>query len=126
MTTRIDGWQVVGRVAPNELVDARLQLHWAAQVVPAAADASLHREADDSHTNMKWDPLGRALIGRQLPGGVRVALRPAELTLEIGADRLALVGKTLDDAFAWVGERLGRTEPPVRRAYEMPEHAVSA
>jgi hypothetical protein len=37
MTNRMDRWwQVVGEVAPTDLVDARLQLHWAAQVLPEA------------------------------------------------------------------------------------------
>jgi hypothetical protein len=126
MANRMDAWwQTVGEVAPTELVDARLQLHWAAQVVPAVADRVLEREGDDSHSNMGWDLEARALIGRPLPDGLRVALWPAELRLGIGSERIALAGRTLEDVFAWVEGRL-ETEPLARRGYEMPEHAVSA
>ena len=48
------GWLQVGERAPTDLVDARLQLHWAIQLVSAVGTTLLPAAADDSHTNLEW------------------------------------------------------------------------
>src|SRR4051794_14212309 len=44
-------WRPLGAVPPTALVDARVQLHHAAQVTNAAAISLLPPAADDSHTS---------------------------------------------------------------------------
>src|SRR5512135_1422448 len=78
-------WLHVGERAPTELVDARLQLHWAAQLVSAVGTTLLPAAADDSHTNLEWlaEP---ALLAGQLTADTprcRAALRPADLRLYV-------------------------------------------
>ncbi|MBW1845378.1 MAG: hypothetical protein JRJ05_13630, partial [Deltaproteobacteria bacterium] len=75
-------WKTLGAVAPTELVDARLQLHHAAQVVASAGVTFLAPELDDSHPNLGWVESLGALMGHTLPGAdAQVGLRVADLTL---------------------------------------------
>jgi hypothetical protein len=125
---------VSGKLAPTELRDARVQLHWAVQVLSAAADRWLPPQPDDSHTNMEWLPEPGALVGNAMASGVRLALalRSFELRALQGdrtAAALALTGRTLTDAMQWADAQIASAEggPPrgVRaRDYEMPEHPV--
>jgi len=126
-------WQRLGAVAPAELGEARLQLHWAAQILSASADAWLQAAQDDSHSNMEWRPEHAALAGALLPGGGRLALRVADLTLLVlggpsdGAT-LPLRGETLAGALGWADAFIGQAAEMERasrvRDYDMPEHAV--
>lgn len=131
-------WKTLGAVAPGELVDARLQLHHAVQVVASAGATLLAPQPDDSHPNQEWmDSLG-ALVGRALPGsGVQLGLRVADLSLLLvdaegraGAE-LALDGKTLEDAYAWLAavSPVAGLELPsagiTRVAYEIPSHPTA-
>jgi hypothetical protein len=47
-----------GKLQPTELRDARVQLHWAAQVLSSAADGWLppRLDADRSKRQMRWSP----------------------------------------------------------------------
>jgi hypothetical protein len=125
-----------GTLQPTELRDARVQLHWAAQVLSAAADRWLPPQPDDSHTSMEWLPEPGALAGNAMASGMRlaVALRGFELRALRG-DRtvaaLALTGHTLTDAMQWADAQIASAEggPPrgVRaRDYDMPAHPVRA
>ncbi|HEY1546941.1 MAG TPA: hypothetical protein VGG28_03940 [Kofleriaceae bacterium] len=105
-------WQILGSVAPRELAPARIQLHWAAQVISAAADAHLAAVADDSHTAMAWQ--AGALVGK-----AGVALHVADFALDVAGERYALDGMTLDDAMAWTDARLGKRGMHARD-YDMP------
>ena len=77
------GWETLGRPAPGELVDARLQLHHAAQLVASVGKPLLAPRPDDSHPNLGWLPEQRALAGHRVPGArpFQAALRLAELRL---------------------------------------------
>ena len=131
-------WNELGAVPPAELVDARLQLHQAAQVVASAGTTFLEPQPDDSHPNFGWaQPVG-ALLGRTLPGAnVRVGLRVSDLTLllvdrngSVG-DELALHGKTLVDAYGWLAKATTNagaelpTRGITRSSYEIPKHATA-
>src|SRR5215831_1628625 len=63
-----------GKVPPTELKDARIQLHWAAQVLSAAADRWLQAQPDDGHTSMAWSSDAGSLIGGPVASGVQLAL----------------------------------------------------
>ncbi len=132
-------WQTLGAVAPTELVDARLQLHHAAQVVASVGVAFLEPRPDDSHPNLGWDERLGALVGHVIPGAraFQAALHPAELALSLldGAGnplhQLDLDGRSLDDASAWLAgaiERLGVVLPAAgltRPPYDLPDHAIA-
>ena len=47
-------WSTVGKIDPRDLVEARTQLHWAAQPVMAFADCALEHVSDDSQANLGW------------------------------------------------------------------------
>src|SRR5215831_12224905 len=106
-------FEALGLPAPRSLTRARVELHWAAQL-PAAAGRSLITPApDDSHTSLEWLAGPRMLASGRLPGGLRAALRPADLMLVAldptgtTADELALEGRTFDEALGWLAGRLG-------------------
>jgi len=123
----INKWEQLGLVSPQMLTNARLQLHWASQIVAAVGDALIPPESDDSHTNLEWNPALRALAGNPLPDGRRVALQLESLKVVLIdtsgqlVQAIALPGKTLQDGLDTVGSWLGTTLN--LRAYEMPEHA---
>src|SRR5437870_13151810 len=99
-------WHNLGGVRGARLVDARVELHWAAQVIAAAGDGWVPRREDDSHTAMTWDPVRAALVAEQAPSGLALALVPEPLELVAfvaGQARagLALAGGTLAQALAW-------------------------
>lgn len=130
-------WKRLGAVPPTELVDARLQLHHAAQVVASAGVTFLAPRPDDSHPNLGWVESLDALVGRSLPGtDVQVGLRVSDLSLLLVdgsgrvSDVLALDGKTLEDGYAWLSAATVRagaelaSEGLTRAAYEIPGHAT--
>ncbi|MCR9244680.1 MAG: hypothetical protein NXI31_06580 [bacterium] len=104
-------WQQIGSVSKAALSSARLQLHFGAYVLGSTAHAVSPHRADDSHTNLGFVPELGALRTRDLGDGFELHLDVVRfaLVLRAGDDvagALALDGQTLDDALAWVGERL--------------------
>ncbi len=133
-------WLAVGSPAPTALVNARLQQHWAVQVVSAVAHTHAKPLPDDSHTACQWQGATGMMRGQPVGGGARLraALAPGPLALRLigereGAvvDELSLPGRTLDEAYDWMAERLavhsdGRISGPLgRRDYDMPDHPVA-
>lgn len=94
----------------SSLVAARLELHYAAQILAACADARLPHREDDGHTAMIWRD--RALVSE-----TGLVLRCLDLTL-VAADgaELALAGKRLAEALAWAdaGAKLRDYDLPPR------------
>ncbi len=137
--THSTSWQLLGAVAPRDLVDARIQAHWAAQLAAGTADCFAERAEDDSHSNLGWIETLRALVGRPLgkEGSVHVGLRIQDLTvLVLDADlatlaTLALGGRGLAAARGelsrLVDSRTGAagTEIVFRGYNGMPEHDVA-
>ncbi len=133
-------WLAVGSPAPTALVDARLQQHWAVQIVSAVAHTHAKPLPDDSHTTCQWQGATGMMRGHPVGEGprFRAALAPGPLALRLigerdGAvlDELSLPGQTLEEAYDWMADRLavhsdGRMSGPlVRRDYEMPDHPVA-
>jgi hypothetical protein len=97
----------VGHVDTDALVEARLQVHWAQQVLASVGFSYMPPADDYSHAALRWRPDAGALLTDVLPGsGLAGALVPASLTLQVRQDRLCegfeLVGQTLDEAYAWM------------------------
>ena len=47
-------WQTLGTVPVADLVEAKVQLHWAAQIVAAFGNGLLQPRSDDSQSNLGW------------------------------------------------------------------------
>ncbi len=104
---------------PTTLTDTRLQLHWAAQLLAAAADAMVQKSSDDSHSNLGWDETNGAMESRV---GTRIEYSTMNLVTAAG-DEFSLLGKTLDQGRIWLDEEL--ESELVLRDYEMPAHPVA-
>jgi hypothetical protein len=129
-------WDLLGCSSASALVEARLQAHWAVQVIAAAGDGWLAKREDDSHTAMTWDPALGALLGEPAPSGLAVGVAIETLSLVAVRDgksiaALPLVDRTLADALAWAdGQHASAAGTPTRgiavRTYDMPEAPVRA
>jgi hypothetical protein len=127
-------WELLGGVERARLLEARLELHWAAQVVAASADGWLGRAHDDGHTAMMWDAAASALVGRAAPSGLCLALVPGSFELvarRAGATfaTLELTGQTLAAALEWADRQYAEAAGAAPRGihvrdYDMPSHRV--
>jgi hypothetical protein len=136
VSERASTWVGVDPERSTSLVDARLQLHHAAQLATALGISYLEKQADDSHTNLEWLPAVQALASNRAGvANVRVAVRPDPLTLLIldgtnaPAASFALDGRTLEEAVAWVRARLAEHQLDAaryttQRHYTIPPHPV--
>jgi hypothetical protein len=132
-------WETLGGVDPRDLIDARLQLHWAAQAAAAVGKQLLPHQTDFSEQSLEW------LEGsRVLAQGVVAGARPFRSAIRLGSPALLLLGeggetlrelpleeRTLDEAYDWaqreVESLLGRPlEKPLERPEGLPAHPVSA
>jgi hypothetical protein len=132
MMESTESWQLLGRTPAADLKEARLQLHWAAQI-PAAAAASLAQPAaDDSHLALAWTEGLGALLTVPLPDGRRagLVLARAELILvgESGVvdKRLSLNGQTLTQGLDWLVQQVAAGQRLDRPGHEMPAHKVGS
>ena len=136
-TTANLAWQRLAGADPTTLVDARLQLHHALQVIVSVGISYLPPRPDDSHTNLEWLPDFAALGTNWLESGqrLRFGLRPAELSLIALNDKgvtseLALDGRTVNDAVEWLRAALvavgyDGSRLTTKKHYEIPPHAVA-
>jgi hypothetical protein len=105
-------WRALGGVAPSELSDARLQLHWAAQLVSAPGTSLLPAEADYAHTNLGWDSDLGVLTGHNAgtpPLRAALVFEGLELVVIDGSrerSSLRLAGHTVQRALAWLGQEI--------------------
>ncbi|MGI9627944.1 MAG: hypothetical protein ACR2QM_13995 [Longimicrobiales bacterium] len=129
-------WHAVGTAGIEALIQARLEAHWATQLVGATADALLDKAKDDSHTNLFWNRDAHHLEGREIPFAVhgdhgfgRLAVKLHPLALHLGGEAFPLADKTLQDATEWVEHQLAkRVDAAVSlriRDYDMPDHPVA-
>jgi hypothetical protein len=132
----IDSALPSGAVAPGQLNDARLQCHHAAQVIVSLGISLLPHRADDSHTNLGWEPDLGALTTHPVPGRVPfrggLAIRELELLLESGEGvvRFPLDGATLAEAWQWLVAAVARAggdsdKLTGAKHYTIPGHPVA-
>ncbi len=129
-------WIPLGRVPQSDLSEARLQAHWAVQIVASFGQALLPPRPDDSQSNLGWDEEGCALCSHPSEKGFSVGLRLNDLTLQLFdstktcLEEYALNGQTLTEGFQWLTQaytqQVGQpfTRPFTLREYEMPIHPV--
>ena len=124
---------------PHTLLDARSQLHWAAQVAAAVGKQLLPHQPDFSEQSLEWLN-GPRVLAQELVAGpqpFRSAIRPSPPALLLlgPADEvlreLPLAGRTLEDAYDWMRREvealLGRPlAEPLARSEGLPDHPVAA
>lgn len=126
-------------IRPKDLVEARLELHHAVQLLASFGQTHVPAREDDSHRSMTWDPEARAFLSEPTEGdapSVRGYFRPVGLTVGVRVDGedgpgFSLVGRTLDEAYVMFADHIGEvaggpgSAPLGRPEYEMPGHAVA-
>lgn len=131
------GWQELGRVESEGLAHARLQCHWAAQVLAAVGYTHREQADDDSQSNFGWVDGMQVLAGRLVESepACFLSLTPATLTLalhepggEVEED-LALSSRTLEEARQWAAAAIARYQGGQPRAlarppYDLPPHGL--
>ena len=127
----MSGWEKLGGVASRELAEARLQLHWASQLLAAAASSLVPAKPDDSHTALTClversmivsaptDTTPTRRVALSLPD-----LRLAVLDEELGdVDAISLDGKTLEGGLDWLRAEFAGSVLQ-RPSYDMPHHPI--
>lgn len=132
-------WRKLGRVAPDELTEARLQVHWATQIVASVGNTLLEAKPDHSHTAMEWLAEDRVLAGAVIEGEkpFRAAVTPSDLTLHLldhnnhSTAAYSIDGTPYETAIEWLFDAIeeyadieldGDLERP---KYELPDHDVA-
>lgn len=109
-------------LAPTDLVAARVELHYAAQIVAAIADVWLPERADDGHTAMTWR--SPTMVGERTPTDVAIGIRAIDFAVLAFHDddlqTLPLAGKTLAEGLAWADAQLGTPRGAKLRDYDLP------
>jgi hypothetical protein len=132
-------WNVGARSPSPGLAGARLTTHWAVQIVSAAGWTLAPPSPDDSQGSLEWCAAEGALVGLEILRAdrrARAGLRLADLTLMVvgqprpqasGANagsELALAGKTLDEALAWLADALTQSLAATVSHLERPRHEL--
>ena len=119
-------WKTLGTVEPNKLPAARLELHWAAQLLSAVGTSLLEPADDFSHTNLQWLDGEGVLAGRPVGAhGLRAGLRFEALDLLLvdpdgETQKYGLCGRTITDGLEWLAAEF-EVEPS---KLQRPEHEL--
>ncbi len=129
-------WKRLGSVDPAELIDTRLQMHWAAQVVAAVGYTFAAPEPDWSHTSLLWSRKHQMLVGQIVGRRTRAGLNPETFELAVlrgeKTTGIPLNGISLDEAYEWLVSASAGIDPDrpstplVRPNHEMPDHPVGS
>lgn len=134
----LDQWKLFVPVKFDQVIDARLQLHHAAQLAAAPGRYLLRPRRDDSNTNFFWSSQYQAMlgepVGKEFP--LQGAIRPSDLTILLIdeedniMEELALTGKSLEEAFDWIkrqlsGKKIDTAKLSLKMPYELPGHPVT-
>jgi len=137
MKTLTNKWKLLSMKFNNELHEALLQQHHAAQFIALTGHHLVSQKADDSNTNMEYISNGMMLLGNELSNGLKLVLHLT--TMELGLldtkndikQVINLVGKTKNEAFVELKESFSALGVDVSTFnnelhYEMPEHKLDA
>ena len=133
-------WQTTGTINPQNLIESRVQLHYAIQFIAATGAALAQPLPDYSHTSLEWHPELEVFVGTTIRGekSFRVALEPINLTsiiLDEKGDTIAsfpLDQKTMDEGLNWLQQEISKLgadgEKVVFLSYppdDFPDHPVA-
>ncbi len=132
-------WVSLGSVLPKDVVEARLQAHFGAQVASGFGRTHVPKQDDDSHTALYWRGDQAGLQSSESTGA-----KPLRSVLEFSPFRLSLVdhsgdrkaewipgGRTLVEGDRWlsvaVAEAVAEPAAPIAALhYEMPDHELAS
>ena len=130
-------WIRLGDPAPGAIADARLQLHWALQLLGAFGESFVSHRSDYSHSAATWSPERRAFLSAEAGRGVpiRLGLEPGHFTYRLfgpgpsASEAFDLRGRTRSEAAEWLqaelADRLGESAQAfVSPAPDIPSHRV--
>ncbi|HJL20174.1 MAG TPA: hypothetical protein RMH99_31195 [Sandaracinaceae bacterium LLY-WYZ-13_1] len=129
-------WRRLDPSRAEHLGEARLELHWAAQIASAAGTTWRDAADDFSHTALRWAPSHDALLGEPVGHALRAGLRPHDLSLLVVGpgdavlESRPLAGRTLAQGLRWLSDALSRHSggaldgPLTRPAHDLPAHPV--
>jgi hypothetical protein len=111
-------------------IDARIQLHWAAQLLARFGDAHVEARPDYSHSALTWNPESRRFRTEPDPSGRRLELDIAGVTYLLSGPGYAsaefsLRGHTLPEAFDWLESQPGEQGRLLLGEPDVPAHPVS-
>lgn len=131
-------WLRLGTVPLGELVQARLELHWALQLPAALAIARADPSPDFAQHAFSWAPRHQALVSAWIarPRRHRAGLRFEPMTLLVLSEHdevlasLPLAGRTLAEGLAWLQTACTRhagaaPTPLALPEHELPEHPLA-
>jgi hypothetical protein len=124
-------WSALGAVAPDALIDNRLTLHHAAQLLASFGQAMLAAREDDSHRGATWEEGRQGFVSDETPDGLVMSLVVPSFAIEVwrNDDRvgsLDLRGRRPSEGLAWLGDLLVEAResgagPLAWPEYELPE-----
>ncbi len=124
----------LGSVDPFSLVDARLQLHHAAQFVAAFGQSLLEARSDDSHRTMHWDASSERFLSEPTEDELQIFVTPDPFSIGLMREAtdissLRLMGATMRTARVWaeraIRDATDRADFELEwPEYEMPDHFV--
>jgi len=130
-------WIQLGDPPPDSLREARLQLHWAVQLLAAFGESFVSHRPDDSHSAVTWSPERKAFLSGQTVDGstLRLGLQPGAFAYRLfgpgpaQSDAFELRGRTRGEAAAWLQAELDRRIGTAAQAFtppvpEIPGHPV--
>ena len=130
-------WQQLGGVTPTALAEARINLHYAAQIVSGVGRTWAPKRDDDSHTNLGWRSDLGGLVSRsaQQQPALSAGLDFSGLQLLLLDDgnrtvaERSLADTTLDHGYRWLQRELAQrwgseTGDVAPLHYDMPDHEL--
>jgi hypothetical protein len=109
-------WQEIANIPPHELVESRLQLHYAIQFIAATGAALAEPLPDYSHTSLAWHPVLKVFVSSLIRAAkpFQMTLDPVSLTLILldqqseAIAALPLPGQTMATGLAWLQQEVSQ------------------
>jgi hypothetical protein len=129
-------WRLLGRAEPDRLVDARLQLHWAAQVVASVGYTFVEEMPAYAHLSLSFEDGRLVSQPASIEPTFRAALDPATLEVVLFDadgeifDSSTANNRRLNDVYGWLASTIEqyRGEPVelVRPDHDLPNHPIAS